>query len=214
MPTEVQSILIKKRYYTPEKAKEWVKKHEYKVSKMTEEGKHHRFRQKNPDQYDRFVSKKITPSITFVLGIKQKGGANNPPPVPKTPVPKLPAHLVPPPLPKNPPPPMRLPRRGRRATDAGNGLSASLLSGGSGRRVGRPRRQPKRVVPKVAPKVAPKAVPKPPAWVSMSGGMNNPPKAPNAPRPKRQAPKIPVGAPLPARLVLPLPPPKRGSTTK
>ncbi len=66
--SEVQTIIFKKRYWTPERAKTWLIKHKYKATKIDVEKNTYRFRQKNPQKYKRFTSKKIKPSIVMVFG--------------------------------------------------------------------------------------------------------------------------------------------------
>lgn len=68
MPTEVQTIIFKKRYWTPERAVKWLHKHGYTTKKIDIEEKSYRFRQKSPQKYKRFTSKKIKPSVTLVFG--------------------------------------------------------------------------------------------------------------------------------------------------
>lgn len=70
MPSEVQTIIFKKRYWTQERAQRWLIKHGFNVKKIDIEEKSYRFRQKSPRKYKRFASKKIKPSVTLVFGFK------------------------------------------------------------------------------------------------------------------------------------------------
>jgi hypothetical protein len=67
--TAVQSILIKKSYGLP-KAKKWIKKNKFKLSKVHKTKNYYRFRQESPKSFKRFRMKDINKNIKFLIGIK------------------------------------------------------------------------------------------------------------------------------------------------
>ena len=69
----VQSVLFNKDKYTPQEAKEWLKQHKFKHSKVDKRGKNLRFRQADPDIYTKFRTKKSDDGISFVIGYKEGG---------------------------------------------------------------------------------------------------------------------------------------------
>lgn len=69
--SEIQSITFKKRYYSKDSSKKWLLTHNYKPIKAVDETKSLlRYRIQNPKKYKRFITKKITPSINFIIGFK------------------------------------------------------------------------------------------------------------------------------------------------
>lgn len=66
--SEIQSVLFKKRYWTEQKAEEWLRKHDFKVYKIDITDKYYRYRQMNPSQFKQFRTIKIQPSILAVVG--------------------------------------------------------------------------------------------------------------------------------------------------
>jgi len=75
---EIQSILFDKDYFTPTKARNWLKKHKFHYEKIDSKGNYHRFRQKDPEYYSKFSSKKIkNNTIILVFGLKHGSGLND-----------------------------------------------------------------------------------------------------------------------------------------
>jgi len=69
----VQSILFQRRYWTEARAREWLAKHDMHSRKkvhITEDTL--RFRQEEPELFDHFRTKKITPTITYIIGFRAK----------------------------------------------------------------------------------------------------------------------------------------------
>jgi len=69
--SEIQSVIFKKRYWTPERAINWLLKHKLRAYKMDRRTRFLRFRQKDPKLFKRFVTKKLKPSIYVVIGFKK-----------------------------------------------------------------------------------------------------------------------------------------------
>jgi hypothetical protein len=69
-PSQVQSIVFDKSEFTIKQAKKWLKQHNYKISNLDKTETTLRFRQEDPDNYNDFRVKNITPSIMLVLGFK------------------------------------------------------------------------------------------------------------------------------------------------
>jgi len=74
--TEIQSILFSRPEWTLTKAKTWLKKHGYKTD-VDKKPEHYRFRQTEPEKYRTFRTKHIGDNISFIIGIKRKGGNIN-----------------------------------------------------------------------------------------------------------------------------------------
>ncbi len=64
----VQSILFDRKIWNITKAKNWLKMNKFKSKKVDVKTNTLRFRQINPKNFKRFRSKKITSSITFIIG--------------------------------------------------------------------------------------------------------------------------------------------------
>lgn len=73
-PLVVQSVLIDRRMFTLSKAKNWIRKHDYKLSFYGKEVEttenFYRFRQKAPSRFkkDKYVTKEISDGVKLVLG--------------------------------------------------------------------------------------------------------------------------------------------------
>jgi hypothetical protein len=71
MPTEhghIQSVLFSKSAWTLNKARAWLRKHNYKVKKVDITKSLYRFRQLPPDKFKKYRLIHITPTIKLVLG--------------------------------------------------------------------------------------------------------------------------------------------------
>lgn len=64
----VQSVVFVKRYWNEARAKKWLRKHKYKGLAVDEKPTQLRFRQEEPDQFRYKRTKKITKTISFIVG--------------------------------------------------------------------------------------------------------------------------------------------------
>jgi hypothetical protein len=71
--TKIQSILFKRPEWTLVKSKQWLKKHGYKYD-VDKKPEHFRFRQFEPELFNKYRTKKIGDNIEFIIGIKTKDG--------------------------------------------------------------------------------------------------------------------------------------------
>lgn len=77
--SQVQSVLFPRGDWTKDQAYKWLADHAYKAYKLDKTDKYFRFRQSDPEKYDRFITKKITPSsgkkkddyIKIVIGYRR-----------------------------------------------------------------------------------------------------------------------------------------------
>ncbi len=66
---QVQSVLFDINMYNITRSRQWLKQHGFKYDgKVHTTSKYHRFRQSNPDLYNKFVNKKVRDGISLVLG--------------------------------------------------------------------------------------------------------------------------------------------------
>jgi len=68
MTNNVQSVLMKRQYWSLAHAKEWLKDHNFKFTKVDVTQQYLRLRQFSPKRYKMYRIKKITPTISLVLG--------------------------------------------------------------------------------------------------------------------------------------------------
>lgn len=72
MLKKIQSVLLSKKKYSLETAKEFIKKHgfktEYKGKGVHETENYYRFRQDDPEKYKTFYSELITPNVIYIIG--------------------------------------------------------------------------------------------------------------------------------------------------
>ena len=65
----IQSITFKKKFWNVTRARKWLKDHDYlSTGKVDRTITLLRFRQQSPSKFKRFRTKKITKTISFVLG--------------------------------------------------------------------------------------------------------------------------------------------------
>jgi hypothetical protein len=72
MPSQVQSIIFNKNFYSTNQAKAWLKKHKF-IADFKEPHKTAnfiRFRQFNPSVGLRYITKKASPGIEFIIAYK------------------------------------------------------------------------------------------------------------------------------------------------
>ncbi len=70
MAGELQSILFDKEIYTPKYITKWLKAHNLRLDKpLHETDNYYRVRIRNPENYESFRTKKITPYLYFVIGL-------------------------------------------------------------------------------------------------------------------------------------------------
>ena len=72
---EVQSVVLKKQYFTKKEADAWIKKHDYKGN-VDETTTSYRYRQKSPSQYDDFITLSYAHGVRIIIGIKGKAKTN------------------------------------------------------------------------------------------------------------------------------------------
>jgi hypothetical protein len=68
MPSQTQSVLFMKRYWTKKRAVAWLNTHGYIHPKVDITEHYLRFRQQDPKLFKRMRMQQITPSIKLVLG--------------------------------------------------------------------------------------------------------------------------------------------------
>lgn len=70
----IQSVLLAKKKFSLEEAKQYLKKHGYKIEYngkgVHETEKFYRFRQRLPEQYSSFYSELISPGVIYIIGVK------------------------------------------------------------------------------------------------------------------------------------------------
>ena len=69
--TKIQSVIFKRPEWTLVKCKQWLKKHGYKYD-VDKKPDHFRFRQLEPEMFEKYRTKKIGDNIEFIIGIKNK----------------------------------------------------------------------------------------------------------------------------------------------
>ena len=70
MVTQVHSIIFDNSMFTPDTARKWLSKHNYKPIKHVDKTLHFlRYRIRDPALFKSFVTKEITPGIKIVFGI-------------------------------------------------------------------------------------------------------------------------------------------------
>jgi hypothetical protein len=68
--TDVQSVTFNKQYWDTRRAISWLRDRGFKSPKVDETETQLRFRQRNPSKYSHYATKSITPTINFILGIR------------------------------------------------------------------------------------------------------------------------------------------------
>jgi len=68
MTNNVQSVLMKRQYWSLARAKKWLKDHNFKFTKVDVTPHYLWLRQFLPKRYKTYRIKKITPTISLVLG--------------------------------------------------------------------------------------------------------------------------------------------------
>ena len=68
MKSEIQSVLINKKFYSFKEALKKLLEMGFKYKKVDITKNFYRFRQTNPDKYKKFRIKKINKEIEFVIG--------------------------------------------------------------------------------------------------------------------------------------------------
>jgi len=68
MTDNVQSVLMRHQYWSLAHAKKWLKDHNFKFTKVDVMSRYLRLRQFLPKRYKTYRIKKITPTISLVLG--------------------------------------------------------------------------------------------------------------------------------------------------
>jgi len=69
--TQIQSVLFKRPEWKLSECKKWLKKHGFKTS-VDKKPEHFRFRQLEPEMFNKYRTKKIGDNIEFIIGIKGK----------------------------------------------------------------------------------------------------------------------------------------------
>lgn len=69
----VQSILFERPYWTEARARAWLAKKDMHAHKKLHTTKNYlRFRQEDPELFDYFRTKQVTPTIKYVIGYRKK----------------------------------------------------------------------------------------------------------------------------------------------
>lgn len=71
MVVNLQTIILRKPFFTKRTARAWVKRRKYKFSKIDETPRTFRFRQLNPKLFKRFRTKVVNKNISLVIGLKR-----------------------------------------------------------------------------------------------------------------------------------------------
>lgn len=66
--SEIQSVIFKKKAWSPGQAILWLYKHDLKFNKIDEKEKTYRFRQQDPSNFNHYVTKKLKNGIDLVIG--------------------------------------------------------------------------------------------------------------------------------------------------
>lgn len=70
----IQSVLLAKKKFSLEEAKQYLKKHKFKIEYngkgVHETEKFYRFRQRDVEQYNSFYSEMISPGVVYIIGVK------------------------------------------------------------------------------------------------------------------------------------------------
>lgn len=71
MSNNIQAVLFKKKYYTSEQARKYLKKKKYKPIKRVHKTENFlRYRLKNPELFNSFITKKINKNkIHLIIGL-------------------------------------------------------------------------------------------------------------------------------------------------
>jgi len=69
--TQIQSVLFKRPEWKLSECKKWLKKHGFKTD-VDKKPEHFRFRQLEPEMFNKYRTKKIEDNIEFIIGIKGK----------------------------------------------------------------------------------------------------------------------------------------------
>ncbi len=65
----IQAVIFNKKRFTADKAREWLRKHDYKAIKRVDKTKNFlRYRLKNPKQFRTFTTKPLNKSISLIMG--------------------------------------------------------------------------------------------------------------------------------------------------
>jgi hypothetical protein len=68
---QIQSVLFKRPEWKLTECKKWLKKHGFKTD-VDKKPEHYRFRQLDPELFNKYRTKKIGDNIEFIIGIKEK----------------------------------------------------------------------------------------------------------------------------------------------
>lgn len=64
----IQSVLFDKTIWNKRLAKNWLEHHNMKSNKVDESGRFYRYRQHNPMCFERFITKKTSKGIEYIIG--------------------------------------------------------------------------------------------------------------------------------------------------
>ena len=69
--SEIQSVVFKRKFWTIVRARKWMKRRGLKSTMKVDRNKtQYRFRQLPPKRFKRFITKKIQPTVSFIIGFK------------------------------------------------------------------------------------------------------------------------------------------------
>ena len=68
--TQVQTVILSQQYFNQREATSWIRRQGFRVSKIDETSNSWRFRQQNPNEFDRdsFRTIRLRPGVTVVIG--------------------------------------------------------------------------------------------------------------------------------------------------
>jgi hypothetical protein len=68
-PVVIQSVLFPKDKFTIQKARKWLRENDHKITKVDKTDNYLRFRQEDPDKFNKYRTKTLPNGVQFVLGI-------------------------------------------------------------------------------------------------------------------------------------------------
>lgn len=66
--SKVQAVILNKKYFDRNKSIKWIKDNGFKLKKIHETGNSFRFRQHNPNKFEKFRTVSPKRGISFVIG--------------------------------------------------------------------------------------------------------------------------------------------------
>lgn len=71
LPSEIQAVIFDRRRFTTDRARKWLKEHNLKaIKRVDKKGNQLRYRLRSPSRYKRFITKKTSKAISFIIGFR------------------------------------------------------------------------------------------------------------------------------------------------